>query len=527
MTVAPNPQDFSRVAPMGVARFAAIDVGSNALRLRIVEASGPKEVREIYATRAAVRLGREVFVTRRLSAAALGDACRALRTFRQAMDDHGVVAYRAVATSAVREAVNRATLVERARREAGIDLDVIEGVEEARLVQLAVGRATKLDRPSLLVDVGGGSTEITRVERGKTTFSVSLPLGTVRLLETYLAGTGALDQATFALMSEAIDRTLAEAIPDLVRQKVAAIVGTGGNIEALSTLCPAGARGGAVDVKAMEGLAGQLSTMTPSARADVYGLRPDRADTIVPAAAIYLRLARALQIGKITVPGVGVKDGVLAEVIERHYRVWDAGAHASLVLDACRRLGERMRYDAAHAEKVAQLAGRLFDDLSTVHGLGQRERLLLCAGALLHDVGDFVRYDGHHKHGYYLVLHSDIMGLSPDERAMVANLVRYHRKSAPDISHPNFRELSKDARATVRALSAILRIADALDREHRGKVREVRANAGKTRVRLEVDGADDRELEEWTVMHKAELFREVFALDIVLVPKVGGERRAA
>jgi exopolyphosphatase/guanosine-5'-triphosphate,3'-diphosphate pyrophosphatase len=146
-----------------------------------------------------------------------------------------------------------------------------------------------------------------------------------------------------------------------------------------------------------------------------------------------------------------------------------------------------------------------------------RERLLLVAGALLHDVGDFVRYDGHHKHGYYLVLHSDIMGLSPDERAIVANLVRYHRKSAPDLAHPNFRELAKDARSTVRSLAAILRIADALDREHKGKVQDVHASVGKTRVRLKVDGAEDRELEEWTVTHKSELFREVFALDVVLV----------
>jgi exopolyphosphatase/guanosine-5'-triphosphate,3'-diphosphate pyrophosphatase len=263
--------------------------------------------------------------------------------------------------------------------------------------------------------------------------------------------------------------------------------------------------------------------MAPAARERSFGLRPDRADTIVPAAAIFLRLARAFEVARIAVPGVGVKDGVLAELIDRHYRVWDHGAHAAVVHDACRRLGERLRYDAAHAEKVAHLAGRLFDDLTSVHRLGPRERLLLVAGALLHDVGDFVRYDGHHKHGYYLVLHSDIMGLSPDERAIVANLVRYHRKSAPDLAHPNFRELPKDARSTVRSLAAILRIADALDREHKGKVTDVRASFGKTRVRLNVEGAEDRELEEWTLMHKSELFREVFALDVLLV----GDERAA
>jgi exopolyphosphatase/guanosine-5'-triphosphate,3'-diphosphate pyrophosphatase len=142
----------------------------------------------------------------------------------------------------------------------------------------------------------------------------------------------------------------------------------------------------------------------------------------------------------------------------------------------------------------------------------------------LHDVGDFVRYDGHHKHSYYLILHSDIMGLTPDERAVVANVARYHRKSIPDPSHPNFHELDKERRATVRALAAILRIADALDREHMGKVHDVRGTVEKSRFVLTVTGDDERELEEWTVRAKAGLLRDVFGLDIAFADR--GEARS-
>jgi exopolyphosphatase/guanosine-5'-triphosphate,3'-diphosphate pyrophosphatase len=256
--------------------------------------------------------------------------------------------------------------------------------------------------------------------------------------------------------------------------------------------------------------------MTPAARERAYELRADRADTIVPAAAIFLRLADALDVGEISAPGVGVKDGILNELVERHFRVWDTAGQTQAILDACRQLGKKLRYDEAHGDKVAELASSLFDDLAEVHRFGPRERLLLQAAAMLHDVGDFVRYDGHHKHSYYLILHSDIMGLGPEERAIVANVARYHRKSAPDASHPNFRELDKDARGKVRGLAAILRIADALDREHKGKVVGARATVAKNRVRLHLTGATDRELEEWTVHAKAELFRDVFALDVVL-----------
>lgn len=522
-------------------RFAAIDVGSNALRLRIVEADGTaKAHREVTSLRAPVRLGREVFVTGRLSPAALGDACRALRSFREAMDAEGVVAYRATATSAVRESANAATLIERARREAGVDLEVIEGIEEARLVQLAVSRATIAEGKQLLIDVGGGSTELTVVEGRRTVFATSLPLGTVRLLETYLAGATSLSKKAHRLMCEGIDRALAEALPHLKKHGPMTLVGTGGNIDTLAELCPAAPpskpeTSRRADVQEIRDLLGKLAAMTPAARERGYGLRPDRADTIVPAAAIFVRIADAFKAVTITAPGVGVKDGILTELVDRHFRVWDSAGQEVGVIDACRRLGQRYQWDEAHAERVAFLSGRLFDDLDAVHQLSARDRLLLVAASLLHDVGDFVRYDGHHKHSYYLILNSDLIGLSPTERAIVANVARYHRKSAPDTAHANFRELDKDSRAKVRALSAILRIADALDREHRAKVKDVHAALSKGRVVLRLEGADERELEEWTVAAKASLFQDVFALDVVIAsadekPEKGdkgekGERR--
>ncbi len=518
-------------------RFAALDLGSNALRLRIVEAHasglGREQLsllpeagaswRELVSLRAPVRLGAEVFVTGRLASASIGQACAALREFRQAMDDAKVDVYRATATSAVREASNGTTLVERARREAGIELEVIEGIEEARLVQLSVARRLGLsDKRALLVDVGGGSTELTYLDRGRTVWAISLPIGNVRLLEMYLRGAKTVDRARQKLLSEGIDRALAEAVPVLTKMPFEIIVGTGGSVDTLFELCALkGGHAGyarAVDVGLLRTLLGKLFALTPDQRRETFGLRPDRADTIVPATSIFLRVAELFRAPAIIAPGVGLKEGILEELIDKYFDRWDKESEARSLVDGCIRLGKRYGFDQDHGELVASLAMSLFDDMAGFHGFGERERLLLRVAALLHDIGDYVSYGGHHKHSYYLIQHSDIMGLTPNERAIVANVARYHRKSPPDPSHPSFRDLDKDARTKVRGLAAILRIADALDREHLGKVKSVRAeiDAKARKMNLVVTGKEDRELEEWTVRAKSELLRDVFDLDVVI-----------
>ena len=526
-------------------RFAAIDVGSNALRLRIVEADGPARSvgdrvqlallpgeresawREIVTLRAPVRLGTGVFLSGKLAPTAIAEACAALRDFRREMDTAKVDAYRATATSAVREASNGSTLIERARREAGIDLEAIEGVEEARLIQLAVTRRLAVEgRRVLLVDVGGGSTELTVLDHGASTYSISLPVGTVRLIEAFLKESPTVSAEGARLIRETIDRALAEARPHLSKLPLE-LLGTGGNIDTMAELCPAKGEGRAVDVASLKVLFAKLCALSPAERSKAFSLRADRADTIVPAAAIFLRLAEVFGATTIVAPGVGLKEGVLEELVDRHFKVWDVAGEVESVLLACTRVGIRYQFDEAHGVLVSRLAAQLFDDMKEAHAYGDRERLLLRAAALLHDVGDFVRYDGHHKHTYYLIQHADIMGLTPEEREIVANIARYHRKSAPDTSHPNFHNLTKDARGKVRALAAILRIADALDREHLGKVKQVRASIdkGKGRVTLTLTGDEERLLEELTVRAKAGLLRDVFGLEVALAedspPKVG------
>jgi exopolyphosphatase/guanosine-5'-triphosphate,3'-diphosphate pyrophosphatase len=519
-------------------RFGAIDIGSNAFRLVVVEADAPNKIRELATARSAVRLGREVFTQGRIAPSAISAGAEALRRFRELLDEHRVDRYRAVATSAVREAENGALFVERARREAGIDVDVIEGMEEARLVRLGI--TTRLDLrhdQALLIDIGGGSTELSLLDAGAVRAARSLPVGTVRLLEAFL-GAGAVDREQEALAREYIERQLREVPAELRNARCDEAIGTGGNFETLAQLCPAPvaiprpsdaedddakprerrrslpAEHPSIDVAAVRALLPKLAAMTPEERRVTYALRHDRADVIVAAGAIVLEIADALGIPRIVAPGIGLREGVLDELVEKHFEVWDYGGEADAAIEAGLRLGRRFAFDEAHGLLVARLSTEMFDQLRPLHRLSDRDRLLLHVGALLHDVGDFIRYEGHHRHSQYIIQNSDIVGLTPRERSIVAALARYHRKSPPDASHAGFRELERDDKSRVRVLSAILRLADALDREHLGKVTTVRVVPEKGRIRLHLTGAVDRQLEEWTVARKAAMFEEVFDLRV-------------
>lgn len=555
-----------------MARLAAIDIGSNAIRLRIVDVdppgTGPASplpgagaplsngngaavpaapgddgangsgvpssgrsserarfpgFREVLAERASVRLGHDVFTKGELEPSVIASACEALRKFREAMDAAKVDRYRAVATSAAREAKNGDLLVERAEREAGVYVEVIEGIEEARLVQLAVTERLSLaDKTALLIDIGGGSTELTLLVKGQAVFARSLPIGTVRLIEAFLESGGPVGDRQRKLLDEYIERVTAEPLRELSRLLGGApelVIGTGGNIETLADLCPAPAvpEFRSIDVAAMRRLLQELCARTVDERITSYALRPDRADTIVPAAAVLSWIANGLEVSAIGAPGVGLKEGVLYDLAFQHYLPHDVRGATAAVTDACLRLGRRYHFDEAHGALVARFATRLFDDLASRHRMTPRDRVLLVAAALLHDIGDFVRYEGHHKHSHYIITQSDLMGLSPEERAIVANVARYHRKSVPSLEHENFRALSREARGKVKAMAAILRVADALDREHRGKITGMSAQIDGSTLVLEVQGNEDRSLEEWTVSAKSGLLREVFGLDTRVV----------
>lgn len=501
-------------------RVGALDVGSNAIRFLAAEFSSPTEFTPLVEERFPVRLGHDVFLTGRLAPQAVDAAVDAITRFRGRMDEMGIEHYRAVATSATRESRNGDVFVRRVREEAGIELEVITGSEEARLVYVAVKHRVPLrDRKWILVDLGGGSVEVSLVDTGGILWSESHTMGSVRLLEE-LSGSGD-EPGRFQRLLREYAATLR--IPAIAQQwNPAGVIATGGNIEALARLAGTPPERGAspspaIPMAELRGAITMLSRLSYRQRVDQLGLREDRADVILPAAMVYERVAELCGAGEILVPGVGVKDGILLDLVDdlathqEHEDRKDRQAVAGAIS-----LGRRYMFDEAHALHVMRLSASLFDQLAKLHRLEQADRRLLLAAAVLHDIGIFVGHKKHHKHSLYLISQSEIPEFTPREIGLIANLARYHRKGVPASHHEHFTRLDAADRERVVKLASLLRIADALDREHRQGVRSVRATVGKGRVRLELDGQGDLLLERWALRSKGGLFADTFGMEVEL-----------
>lgn len=493
-------------------RFAAIDVGSNASRLLIVSAKDAARVRTVQSVRVPIRLGHAVFQTGRLDLDTIDRCIAAMHDFAAEMKAQKVDEYRAVVTASARSAKNADLLVERVREETGINLVSIDGTEEARLVGMAVRDSMPLSGPTLLMDLGGGSLELTELHREG--FTTSLAIGTVRMLEAFMRGGEPVDEAQDRIIREYIDRLLTPHLREIRAEEWAHLVGTGGNLVAASRLCPGKTEGRSIDVEAARAMLAELSSMSATERAEKHGLRQDRADVIVPALYVIVAMGDLARVSTIDVPGVGLKDGIIRERVDKHFHVWDYNREDDKVFGAALHLGRRYHFDERHARHVAEGALKIFDGTLKLHRASSKSRAMLHIAALLHDVGDFVNPMSHHKHSQYIIENSELMGLKPEDRKMIALIARYHRRAMPSPRHNAYQSLSAENRDRVKTLAAILRIADALDRGHRGKTRDLMVKVKKGSVVLEVKSSEDLSLEVWTVERKAELFRNVFGRDI-------------
>lgn len=497
-------------------RLAAIDIGSNAIRFVVAEFVSPTTWVEIEIQRVPVRLGHAVFLTGRLDPRAMAGTIEAMGNFRRALDTLGVPRYRAVATSAVRESRNGGELVDAVRRETGIQIETITGSEEARLVWLAIrNRVDMGSRSWVSVDLGGGSLEVSLVSAEGIHWSESHTMGTVRLIED-LGGADA-EPAEFSRLVTEYVNTLQ--IPDQIDQDdLGGLMATGGNMEALAGLAgvePDDEGVSRVPMRALRRVIKRLGKLTPPQRVEKFGLREDRADVIYPAGLLYERVARLAGVDEIIVPHVGVKEGVLLDLAED---VLGPGVHASRLEQqafvGALALGRRFQFDEVHARHVARLALSLFDQLGWLHGLDDADRRILLVAAVLHDVGQFISYRRHHKHSLYLIFNSDVPNISSEQLKLVALVARYHRRAEPKAEHFLYDALSEADRQRVQRLASILRVADALDREHLQRVERVVTSKRKGQLLIEVQGHGDLLLEQWALRKKARMFYNVFGREV-------------
>src|SRR5215470_5641223 len=496
--------------------IAAIDAGSNAVRLSVARAYSALDIEPLHHERYSLRLGEGVFVRHRFSEDIFKRGVKAFRHFREIMDEFGVTRYRAVATSATREARNRSAFTRRIRRETGIGLEVISAIEESRLGREAVFAALGPESPPrCIADLGGGSLEITVLRDHSVEHSAQLPVGTVRLMTT-LGLPGAIRPVQAEQVRRYVRALLESKLPQRPNLGGEIAVALGGNAETLMNVAPGPRLHGfpTLEISLLRERIPTILQRDVRERMKAYAVRRDRADVMGIAAITLVALGRYLNVHCFVIPAVGVREGVLHEIARDAFSRKEPhryNAAARQLLVGTRSFGRRLDYDQTHAEHVRELGVLLYDQLQPVHHLPAQSRVLLEAGALLHDIGHRVSHRGHHKHGEYLAANGDIPGLEGRDRAIVAALIRYHnRKSEPAGHHVAYSSLNSNDQRIARRLAAILRVAEGLDHSHRQRIQNLKTSFQRGAVTLQLHTRGDAAEDIRDAEHSSDLFEKEF-----------------
>lgn len=499
--------------------IAAIDVGTNSFHMVIASVSTRGVLRIHAREKEMVRLGAAAGDMKRLAADAMTRGVATLRRFASEAEQHGAHV-RAVATSAVREALNREDFVEMVHAETGIEIEVVSGIEEGRLIYLGALHALPiLSTRTFVIDIGGGSTETVVGVHGEPTFVHSAKLGHIRMTKRFFPH-ATITAEQVEECRRAVRGDWAPVFQGLIEHGFELAVGCSGTIMAVAAITLA--RAGKRVPESMNGLrltrAEILDTVdaimqarTLEQRLALPGMDAKRADVIVGGAIILEQAIIGLNIRELTISGYALREGIVFDTVQKQRDI-DASHHLShLRYQSVDHLCDLYRVRRVHAEHVKNLSLRLFDDLRSLHRYGDRERELLEAAALLHDVGYHISAEQHHKHSDYIIRNSPMPGFTNDESEVIATIARYHRKSHPKKKHPDYASMSNAEQRLVCVLSGILRIAEGLDRRQQQLVQSVRATIADESIDLFLTAPlAHPDIELWGAERRKQLLEETF-----------------
>jgi exopolyphosphatase/guanosine-5'-triphosphate,3'-diphosphate pyrophosphatase len=506
-----------------VPRYAAIDIGSNSIRMEAAEVIPGMGTSILASDREVTRLGESVFRSGAISDEAMKATCAVLARMSALYHKLDVSGVRAVATSAVRDTRNQREFLARASEAAGTDVEIISGREEARLIYLGVESVwPHSSKRLLIIDIGGGSAEIIAAEHGRLMEAYSKPLGAVRLSEAFLKDDPPDPRQLHQLQSY-IRAKLEPAIRRSGHSGWDRVIATSATAAAVASAVartPRNKRDGIdhlrVSTAQVRKLFQKLSERNLAGRRKITGIGPRRAEIIVPGVAVLLEFLQGFHLPAVYYSRAGVRDGIIADLAARN-----VGAERTRLSRDQRRevedISRRYGVPIDHARKVADVAGHLFSALQPLHRLPLGTGKLLEAAAYLIDVGHFISSVSHHKHSYYVVSNSDMAGFTDRERFMIAGLCRYHRKSLPNPVHGIYQALSAEERRTLMLMIPILRLADNLDRSRTQLIQGVECRLRDGEVVLQVRAHGDIDLEQWGAERAGEVFQQVYSRSISVV----------
>jgi len=506
---------------MKTQKLAAIDIGSNSLKLVIIEAAASDSFTVLVQERERVRLGHETLKNHFLSAEAIDLSSAAIAKFRSIAESREVDSIIAVATASVREADNSAEFVNEIERRTGVKVEVLSSIEEARLIGVAAAQFFGAEKDSLLnIDIGGGSTELSLMKKGEPHKLFSMKLGAVGLTEKFIFSNPPPAKELKNIQVEiafALERPLRK-IAGQIWQISSGTSGTILNLAALLNFQTnnSSSANPVINLKQLVALNKMMANINLEKRAKLPVISPQRAEVIVAGGQILEGVMRALKINALQPCYYALREGVIIDYLREieteslppvpdvdNYRLRDVFA-----------IGRRYGYEETHALQVADLAEKIFDALAPIYNLRRPGRTLLSAAALLHDVGYHISHESHHKHSLYLIKHSEMTGFSETEKLMIANIARYHRAALPKEKHFDFMQLGEKDRKTVAQLGAILRIADALDRGYENHVEDIKFKRTKQDLYLKLVSQQDCSIERKAIEQKKDLFEAAFGCNL-------------
>ena len=499
-------------------RIAAIDIGTNSVHMIVVQVRPDLSFEVIDREKEMVRLGAGGLDGRALTPEAMHAALQVLSKFRRLAESHKVDEVIAVATSATREAENGGEFLQAVTQQTGIRPRVISGTEEARLIHLAAVYGVSVPGDvAVVIDIGGGSVEVTRGAGSAIELGRSFKLGVIRLTERFVK-TDPLEPRDERKLVRHIDAEIGKYLHQVARGGFERVIGTSGTILSLGAVASAAGglapgaplRNRRFTAKQIRRVRKDLVALDLEKRLRVPGLEPRRADLAVAGAILLDELLRRLGADEITLCDLSLREGLVLDYIARHRKeIAQADRYPDVRRRSVFELAERCNYWPEHSQHVARLAIGIFDQTRAIHGLTDREREWLEYAAILHDIGVHISYEGHHKHSYYLVKNGDLRGFEPDEIEAIALVARYHRQATPKRKHDGFADLRRRTRRNVRTLSAILRLAESLDRSHAQSVTGLELHDRGDDDLLQLRTSGDAELELWAAARHAAPFERL------------------
>ncbi len=506
--------------------IGALDIGSNSIHLVVVATEADGSFRVLASGKEMVRLGRSVARDRKLSDDAMARAVDTIGKFNLRARELGATEMITAATSATREAVNRDQFIKRTAEETGVQIDTLSGIEEARLISLAVAARQKAPPKQRLlgIDIGGGSTEVSITQNGEPAVLISHNLGAVRLTEQFMT-TDPISQRQLRRMRAELREVISQREAEISAIGFDVCLGTSGTINALGTIlwhrrhakrqrAPVMPEAGLpIQLDELRVLNEEMATLDLDARAKLPGLSRARAEIMVPGGQLLEALLETLKIDGLTTCDWALREGVIIAYLARQAaatRKSSSHFERDPSLRGAIALIDHYQADREHALLVASFALQMFDALSPLHLLGSEHRRLLVGAALLHDIGTFVAHSNHNKHSAYLIQNSELTGFMASELAIIANLARYHRSSMPKMKHPYYAALPEHDRELVRKLAALLRLADVLDRDHQGRVRRLKCRFDDDAIYLTAVCSQVSDATPYRVEERSDLLREVF-----------------